>query len=625
MRAGNGRLGYVHRRGRTPAKRRHTMPFGAEVLGDGSVRFQLWAPSARSVELRLEDENALLPMTALGDGWYALTTERAGHGSRYRYRIDQTHLVPDPASRYNPEDVDGPSQVWNPDRFDWRDAHWHGRPWEEAVIYELHVGTFTNEGTFDGVKHRLDYLQQLGVTAIELMPVADFAGKRNWGYDGVLPFAPDSTYGTPDDLKGLVRAAHAREMMVLLDVVYNHFGPRGNYLNLYAKHFFTERHQTLWGPALNFDGPDNRTVRDFFVHNALYWLNEFHFDGLRFDAVHAIVDESRPDIVEEIAERVRARMDPGRHVHLVLENDRNTARYLARPPQRHTAQWNDDIHHALHVLVAGERDGYYSDYAEQPLKHLGRCLAEGFAYQGEKSEFRGGEMRGEPSATLPPTAFVSFLQNHDQIGNRAFGERIHMLAPLPQVRAATTIMLLAPQPPLLFMGEEFAAESPFLFFCDFTDELARAVRDGRRREFERFPAFRDPAVRERIPDPNAEETFLRSRISWNWESQQSQWFEYTHALLDLRRREIVPRLAGIGGNAGRYDASGDVLRVTWRLGDGSELALLARLNARDAERVATPAGRLLAASDASVAIALKKGVLPKWSAAWFLNARGDFS
>jgi len=277
----------------------------------------------------------------------------------------------------------------------------------------------------------------------------------------------------------------------------------------------------------------------------------------------------------------------------------------------------------MHVLVCGERDGYYADYAGEPLKHLGRCLAEGFAYQGEKSAFRGGSPRGEPSAALPPSAFVSFLQNHDQIGNRAFGERIHMIAPLPAVRAANAIFLLAPQPPLFFMGEEFGAGTPFQYFCDFDGDLARAVREGRRHEFERFPAFRDPATRERIPDPNDEATFVNSRINWNWETGQSQWFEYTHALLDLRRREIMPRLAGIGGNAGRYDTDNDVLRVTWRLGDGTELTLLARLTARDAERVATPAGRLLAASDANVATALKKGVLPKWSAAWFLNAPGE--
>lgn len=617
MRAGTGRLGHARGRGRIAIKRHHAMPFGAEVLTDGGVRFQLWAPSAQRVDLRLEDENKTLPMEALGDGWFRLTTDRANHGSRYRYCIDETHLVPDPASRHNPEDVDGPSQVWNPERFDWRDTEWHGRPWEETVLYELHVGTFSTEGTFEGVKHRLDYLQQLGVTAIELMPVADFPGRRNWGYDGVLPFAPDSRYGTPDDLKSLVRAAHARGIMVFLDVVYNHFGPRGNYLGLYAKQFFTDRHQTPWGAAINFDGPDSRTVRDFFVHNALYWLQEFHFDGLRFDAVHAIADESKFDILEEIAERVREEIDPGRHVHLVLENDNNIARYLSPTSSRYTAQWNDDIHHALHVLLTQEHDSYYADYAKKPLAQLGRCLTEGFAYQGERSEFRG-KPRGEPSAALPPTAFVNFLQNHDQIGNRAFGERLHTLAPAASMRAATTILLLAPQPPMLFMGEEFAAATPFQYFCDYTDELAQAVRDGRRREFEGSAAFKDPALRDRIPDPNDEATFTRSTIDWNWEAPQSQWFEYASALLSLRNREIVPRLKGMRGNTAHADTKNDVLRATWLLGDGSELTLIARLDERDASGVATPTGRLLAASDGRVASALSNGVLPKWSAAWFL-------
>jgi malto-oligosyltrehalose trehalohydrolase len=622
MRAGNNRLGLARGRGRVSTKRRHAMPFGAQLLDQGGVRFRLWAPNARTVDLLLEDGRGALTLDALGDGWFELVTDRAGHGSRYRYRIDETHLVPDPASRYNPEDVDGPSQVWDPDHFDWRDTEWRGRPWEDAVIYELHVGAFSTEGTFEGVKHRLDYLQQLGVTAIELMPVADFPGRRNWGYDGVLPFAPDSTYGTPDDLKSLVRAAHSRGIMVLLDVVYNHFGPQGNYLGLYAKPFFTERHRTPWGAAINFDDRDSRTVRDFFVHNALYWLQEFNLDGLRFDAVHAIADESEPDILDEIAARVRETIGPGRHVHLILENDKNIAHYLQRDPLRYTAQWNDDVHHALHVLLTNERDSYYADYADQPLRHLGRCLAEGFAYQGEHSGFRD-KTRGEPSASLPATAFVNFLQNHDQIGNRAFGERLNAIVPGTALRAATTILLLAPQPPLLFMGEEFAAATPFLFFCDYTGDLAQAVRDGRRQEFERFPAFRDPALRERIPDPNDVTTFTRSRIDWNWETPQSQWFDYVNALLDLRRREIVPRLHGMRGHAGRAEVRDNVLHVTWRLGDGSELAVIARLERNDAKNVAVPSGRLLAASDDRVAALLKKGELPKWSAAWFLLDGND--
>ncbi|PYX83975.1 MAG: malto-oligosyltrehalose trehalohydrolase, partial [Acidobacteria bacterium] len=396
----------------------------------------------------------------------------------------------------------------------WQDTKWLGRRWEEAVIYELHVGTFTPEGTFAAVEKRLPYLAELGVTAVELMPVADFPGSRNWGYDGVLPFAPDSRYGRPQDLKHLVQSAHRLGLMIFLDVVYNHFGPEGNYLHAYAPQFFTKRHHTPWGDAINFDGPDNRAVRDFFIENALYWLNEFNFDGLRLDAVHAIVDDSKPDILTELAGRARAQAGPGRHVHLVLENDDNAARYLRRGdrPNYYDAQWNDDIHHSLHMIITGETDGYYADYAEAPVRHVGRCLTQGFDYQGELSKFRGGQKRGEPSRDLPLSAFVSFLQNHDQIGNRAFGQRLGSITDPRALRAAITVLLLAPSPPLLFMGEEFHAHTPFLFFCDFGGELAQAVTDGRRNEFARFARFSDPATRAQIPDPIAQETFERSKL-----------------------------------------------------------------------------------------------------------------
>ena len=411
-------------------KRRYSMPFGAECLDDASVRFRLWAPAAHQVELRLTGANGSvqIPFERCDKGWFELVTDAASAGTQYRFRIDGAQEVPDPASRFQPQDVHGPSEVVDPNAFDWSDSAWHGRRWEEAVIYELHVGAFTSRGTFSAVRERLDYLADLGITAIELMPIADFPGQRNWGYDGVFLFAPDSIYGRPEDLKELVQGAHERGIMVLLDVVYNHFGPEGNYLRFYAPQFFTDRHRTPWGDGINFDGPESRVVRDFFIHNALYWLTEYHFDGLRLDAVHAIIDDSTPDILTELADAVRSSIEPDRHVHLILENDRNQARYLRRKehcqPKWYTAQWNDDVHHALHVLITGERDGYYLDYSERPLDQLGRCLVEGFAYQGEVSLHRDGETRGEPSRGLPLSAFVSFLQNHDQIGNRAFGERI---------------------------------------------------------------------------------------------------------------------------------------------------------------------------------------------------------
>ena len=380
----------------------HRMPFGAEVLDEGGVRFRLWAPGVESVVLQLDGEGDQL-MSAIGDGWFELRHPAARVGSRYQFRLPDGLRVPDPASRFNPDDVDGRSEVIDPVCFDWSDKRWRGRPWEEAVIYEVHVGTFSPAGTFSGVQERLDYLAELGVSAIEIMPVADFPGRRNWGYDGVLPFATDSAYGRPDDLKRLIDAAHQRGLMVLLDVVYNHFGPQGNYLHAYAPDFFNPRQATPWGAAINFAGPNSRPVRDFFIHNALYWVEEFHLDGLRLDAIHAIRDESSPDIVEEIA--VALSQGPGRerHVHLVLENDRNQSHYLGRDaaglPRQASAQWNDDFHHVLHVLASGEIDGHYADYASDPARLLSRCLSEGFAYQGEPSPFRHDERRGETSSS----------------------------------------------------------------------------------------------------------------------------------------------------------------------------------------------------------------------------------
>ena len=434
-------------------KRRYNMPFGAECSDDGSVRFRLWAPAAQEVELcfSVADKSTRILLEQRDQGWFELVTDAAKPGAQYCFRINDRREVPDPASRFQPRDVHGPSEVVDPGAFDWQDGAWKGRPWEEAVIYEAHVGAFTPAGTFSAVQERLDYLADLGITALELMPIADFPGRRNWGYDGVFLFAPDSTYGRPEDLKQLIQSAHERGIMVLLDVVYNHFGPEGNYIRAYAPQFFTDRHFTPWGDGINFDGLDSPVVRDFFIHNALYWLSEYHFDGLRMDAVNAIIDDSTPHILTELAAAVRSAVAPDRHVHLVLENDRNQSRYLQHTkecqPESYTAQWNDDIHHALHVLITGERDGYYSDYFERPIDQLGRCLVEGFAYQGEVSHYRKGEKRGESTEGLPPAAFVSFLQNHDQIGNRAFGERISNIADCRAIRATVAILLLAPSPP----------------------------------------------------------------------------------------------------------------------------------------------------------------------------------
>ena len=597
-------------------KRKRILPFGAMVADDG-VRFRLWAPAAKSIDVIID--GAPEPMLRTGSGFFELVTQRARAGTRYRYRIDGELEVPDPASRFNADDVAGPSVVVDAEAFDWPDAAWRGRPWHEAVIYELHVGTFTPQGTFAAAIERLPWLAALGITAVELMPVADFPGRRGWGYDGVLWFAPDSAYGTPDDLKRLVAAAHAHGLMIFLDVVYNHFGPQGNYLARYAPSFFTERHQTPWGAAIDYS---QREVREFAIENALYWLEEFHFDGLRLDAVHAIADlsepTSTPHFLHELAQRVAEGPGRHRHVHLVLENDDNAAHYLERDFR---AQWNDDLHHAFHVLATGEGDGYYADYVRDPLSSLGRSLADGFFFQGDASEFRGGATRGEPSAHLPSTAFVSFMQNHDQIGNRAFGERLVVLAPREALQALTAIHLLAPQVPLIFMGEEFGAVTPFLYFCDFEGELGRAVTEGRRREFVRFARFADTAAANEIPDPNDAQTFEASRLDWASTDgiEQVRWREFYRDLLTLRTREIAPRLPAMRGGH-RFDVLGDGgLQVRWRLGDDSVLALDAQLGARSAERELLSGRTLFELAHGSAAT-----MRAAWSVRWTLeesNAR----
>jgi maltooligosyltrehalose trehalohydrolase len=605
--------------------RSHTMPFGAELIGDGSTRFRLWAPSARQVELCIErsDGAERIPLPGQPDGWYSAIVP-AKAGACYKYRINGEIDVPDPASRYQPEDVHGPSEIVDPAAFVWSDEGWHGRPWEEAVLYELHVGSFTSEGNFTGVQAHLEHLCELGVTAIELMPLADFPGARNWGYDGTLLYAPDGQYGRPEMLKALIDSAHGMGLMVFIDVVYNHFGPDGNYLSLYAAPFFTDRHHTPWGAAVNFDGVGSRTVRDFYIHNALYWLEEYHADGLRFDAVHAIRDDSGPDILTELAQAVARGPGRSRHVHLVLEDDANRARYLRRNGSGwalYDAQWNDDIHHAMHVIATGDTGGYYVDYADAPLKHLGRCLTEGYAYQGEPSRYRHGMPRGESCAGVPVTAFVAFLQNHDQVGNRAFGERITELAPLERLRALSAVFLLAPSPPLLFMGQEWSTRSPFPFFCDFGPELAKAVAEGRRREFARFPEFADADARARIPDPCDPATFARAVLDWRELKRRdaADWLAWHSDILRTRHREIVPRVRNLSPGAGHYALLADRgLIAQWTLSDGVRLMLLANLSDAPVEAADAPTGRVIykCAADAEP---WADGRLAPWSVIWTIE------
>ncbi|MGW8194424.1 MAG: malto-oligosyltrehalose trehalohydrolase [Desulforhopalus sp.] len=610
-----------------------TMPFGTRIVPDDGVLFRLWAPGAQKVDLRLTPDEASpadFPMTARPGGWFVLHHKGARAGDRYQYRIDGGLLVPDPVSRRQDRDIHGASVICDPNDFAWHDLQWPGRPWQETVIYELHVGTFSPRGSFAGVSEHLDYLVELGVTAIELMPLAEFPGRRNWGYDGALLFAPCSCYGSPDDLKNLIQSAHDKKLMVFLDVVYNHFGPEGNYLYTYAKEaFFTEQFHTPWGAAIRFSGPQSRTVRDFYIANALYWLKEYHFDGLRFDAVHSIFDRSDPDILEEIGLAVQTGPATERYIHLILENDNNITRYLERrgssPPPLYAAQWNDDFHHACHVLLTGETKGYYGDYADDPADHLGRCLTEGFSYQGQESDYRQGKTRGEPSGHLPLTRFVSFLQNHDQIGNRAFGERLITLADQKDLKIMTTVLLLAPSPPLLFMGEEMGTASPFYFFCDFEPALAESVTRGRRKEFAGFADFNSPASTVLIPDPNAELTFMSSKLDWDQGKQEKhqRFFRFYRSLLEIRRNEIIPRLSiDEKGSSGYRILAPKALTAWWQLADGSRLTMIFSLQDTAVDISGLPAqSRCLYQIPPDDQQALQPGFLPPKSVFWYLTPR----
>ena len=576
------------------------LPFGAELLAPDRTRFRLWAPSCMRVALAIEGRDDIA-MFAAGDGWFEVDAD-CGEGTRYRFRVvpkddggadedsgGDAVLVPDPASRAQAGDVHGPSIVIDPESYRWTHDDWRGRAWCETVIYEIHVGLADG---FKGVQRLLPGLAELGITAIELMPVGDFAGSRNWGYDGALPFAPEATYGTPDELKALIDAAHGHGLMVFLDVVYNHFGPEGNYVGTYAAPFFRDDIKTPWGRAIDFR---NTEVRDFFRNNALYWLMEYRVDGLRLDATHSIVPQ---DWLQVLSAFVLDTVDASRHIHLVIEHEGNAA-HLIGPNRGYDAQWNDDGHHVLHVLLTGETDGYYVDFADTPEDKLARCLAEGFVYQGQPSIFHDGVPRGEPSKDLPPTAFVLFLQNHDQIGNRAFGQRLTSLANHDALLAASALVLLAPQIPLLFMGEEWGATEPFLYFTSFPDEeLAAAVRNGRRDEFADTRGFGDSEVRDKIPDPNAATTFDLSRLDFDRPARDavsdaktiarsSTWLGHTRRLLAIRHRYIVPRLER-ARSLGAEAVGPAAVVARWHMGDGAVLTIAVNLAALP---VAIPAHR----------------------------------
>ncbi|MFM0038047.1 malto-oligosyltrehalose trehalohydrolase [Paraburkholderia strydomiana] len=615
----------------------HCLPFSAQLLGaTGSkpcTRFRFWAPSCKSVQVAIENGPAqgAHEMTAAGNGWFEATVE-GGAGTLYRFRLDGEQAVPDPASRFQPQDVHGPSEVIDPRAYRWEHTNWHGRPWEETVLYELHVGAM---GGYAGVQKRLPALVALGVTAIELMPLNDFPGKHNWGYDGVLPYAPDCAYGRPEELKALIDTAHGLGLMVFLDVVYNHFGPDGNYLHAYARSFFREGTHTPWGPAIDFSRSE---VSDFFTDNAVYWINEYRIDGLRFDAVHAIDNHAW---LRELSEHIRTKVQHGRHVHLVLENEHNSASLLET---HFDAQWNDDAHNTLHVLLTGETEGYYHAYEDQPIRRLARVLSEGFAYQGDPSPIHDGKLRGEASGHLPPTSFVMFLQNHDQIGNRAFGERLRKLTSDDALRAATGLLLLSPQIPLLFMDEEYGSTQPFLFFTDYTGELADAVREGRRREFARFSSFSDEKRRAQIPDPNDVKTFAASSPPALAEApaqgdtdadadakDRLDWMHFYKSALAVRAKLITPRLkhskalgASVLGTANGADANALVAR--WKLGDGETLSIALNLSKENVAFEHVPAGKVIFETPPRVREQIDAGVLPAHAfVAWLSGDVSDYA
>jgi len=530
--------------------------FGPLLSSEG-VTFRLWAPAAKTVNLVLERAVAM----ERDGGWFRAHVNGAKAGTRYRFNIDGEPDIADPASRFQPNDISGPSEVID-HTYNWQCSRWKGRPWHETVFLELHVGTFTEQGTFRAAIKRLDHVAQAGITAIELMPVADFPGRWNWGYDGVLPFAPDSSYGRPDDLKALIDAAHLRGLMVFLDVVYNHFGPEGNYLGRIAPQFFNDA-QTPWGGAIDYAVPE---VRAFAIENALAWVRDYRFDGLRLDAVHAIASPGQPSVLHDLSVAIgNFARKSGRHVHLVLENDDNRASLLAPqedPPHgRYRAQWNDDYHHAWHVALTGETHGYYKDYKDS-ARHVARALKGGFSYQGEASVHRNGAKRGESTGELSPLAFVNFLQNHDQIGNRALGERLETLAPSRAVEAALAVLLLSPSPPLLFMGEEWGSKRPFPFFCDFKGELADAVRKGRKAEF--AEAYSDDSTE--VPDPLAEATMQSAKLDWDADGSGdgAARLRLTTALLRARRDHIVPLLPQLLPGSATVSFEHGLLIARWR-------------------------------------------------------------
>jgi len=547
--------------------RRRTRPGGGVTcLPRGGALARVWAPNCRSVDVQIIAAGPLgrVPMAPTGCGWFQAALSGAGPGTRYRFLLDGVHARPDPMSRSQPDGVHEASEIVDPSGFAWTDAGWRGARLRDLVCYEIHVGTFTPEGTFAAIVSRVDDLRDLGITAIELMPVASFPGARNWGYDGVGLFAPQVTYGGPAGLRAVVDACHARGLAVILDVVYNHLGPEGNYLAEFGP-YFTARHSTPWGDAVNFDGEGAEGVREFVIANALYWIREYHIDGLRLDAVDTMCDTSPVHILREVNDAVqRLARRLGRRVSVVVESDRNDRRVIA--PVRSggyglAGHWNDDFHHAAHAVLTGEHAGYYRDFGT--LEQLAKAYRDGFVYDGQYSPYRG-RPHGTSSRDIPTDRFVVFIQNHDQVGNRACGERLASLLSLEQCKLAAGLLLFSPAIPLLFMGEEYAERAPFLYFTDFGDPtLGEAVGRGRRREIAAFGWAAD------VPDPQDPATFLRSRVDWDLRCTppHSQLRAYYRTLLTLRRRH--PALGTGVGRPTALAAADRLLVLQRRSRDGA--------------------------------------------------------
>ncbi len=583
-----------------PVTRRHPMAFGA-IYGAEASCFQLWAPACAGVHLHLEGRE--LPMIKGARGFHHLDVAALPAGTRYRYHLPNGRLIADPASRFQPEGLEGPSELIDPESYHWHDSGWQGRPWHEAVIYEIHIGAFTSAGDWEAAAERLPDLAALGITAVQIMPVAQSYGCFNWGYDGVMWYAPHAAFGRPEAMKAFVDQAHQLGIMVFLDVVYNHFGAVGNELPNLGP-MLSPRHSGPWGDGINLDDEDAEVPRAFIVENALYWLEEYHLDGLRLDAVHEMHDDSPTHILQLLAAEARA-AHPDRQLHLICENSDNDPRFLMRGrqgrPRHFTAQWNDDLHHALHSRVTGETTGYYADFAPAALPLAGfdtltRALAEGYAFQGEMKQHEG-ERRGSASGHLPPLAFISYMQNHDQIGNRVHGSRIHHYTDWDRVQAFATIVLLAPQIPLIFMGDEIRAETPFPFFADAPADLQPKLHEGRKSELKSTPEHDDPQSPdvEDTPHPSDIRTFMQAKLDWDRPLGPDgvATRAFYRDLLDIRQVQLVPRLDGIGGHSATVDLQPNgAIHARWRLGDGSLWQMRINLHDRPAS-IAPLQGRLV--------------------------------